>query len=62
MSEPSTKPGAVTSEFLQSAIAGIASLYAAFASAEQPVQITGLVCLTAIACVYMWSRTRIKGR
>jgi len=54
------KRGALTSEFLQSAVAGIAALYAAFASAAQPVQITGLVCLTAITCVFIWSRTQIK--
>jgi len=52
--------GALTSEFLQAAVGGIASLYAAFASAQVEVQITGLVCLTAIICVYIWSRTRVK--
>lgn len=54
------RKGALTSEFLQAAVGGIASLYAAFASAAVEVQITGLVCLTLITCTFIWSRTKVK--
>lgn len=54
--------GALTSEFFQSAVAGIAALYAAFASAQLEVQITGLICLTAISCTFIWSRTKVKAK
>ena len=56
------KPGASTTEFLVTVLSGSPFLLTALNSTNQWVQITSIVCVTSLSCVYMWARATIKTR
>jgi cell division protein ZapA (FtsZ GTPase activity inhibitor) len=54
--------GTTTSEFMGTVATSVVALVAALASASERIQITALVCMTAVVCMYIWSRTHAKTR